>query len=389
MLKDFSGQAVVAGLLAALVGFASSFAVILQGLAAMGADEHQAASGLMAASIAMGLGGIVLSLLTREPISVAWSTPGAALLAGTGAVAGGFGAAVGAFLLASALIVLAGLWRPLGRAVAAIPPPLANAMLAGVLLGLCLAPVRAVAAMPLLALPVVLTWAVMAQVKRLYAVPAAAAVALVLIASTAHWGHGGVPWPNPVVVVPRFPPATMLGVALPLFIVTMASQNIPGIAVLHANGYRPPPGKLFAATGLFGLLAAPFGSHAVNLAAITAAMCAGPDAHPDPRRRYWAATVAGLAYVVFGLLAGAVTAAAAASPPLLIEAVAGLALLGAFGTSLMAALADPAGREAAVICFLVTGSGVTFLGVGGAAWGLLAGGAVLALGRWRARLGVA
>jgi len=177
--------------------------------------------------------------------------------------------------------------------------------------------------------------------------------------------------------------AALLGVALPLFIVTMASQNIPGIAVLHANGYRPAPGKLFWITGLFGLAAAPFGSPAVNLAAITAAMCAGEEAHPDPARRYWAATVAGLAYIGFGLAAGVVTAAAAASPPLLVEAVAGLALLGAFGGALMAALGDPASREAAVICFLVTGSGVTFLGIGGAAWGLLAGGAMLALARWR------
>ena len=383
MLKDLSAQAVAAGVLAAVVGFASSFAVILRGLVAMGADQAQAASGLMAASMAMGLGGMVLSLRTRQPVSVAWSTPGAALLASTGAVAGGFGAAVGAFMAANALIVLAGLWRPLGRAVAAIPAPLANAMLAGVLLGLCLAPVRAVATMPAFALPVVLTWALVARVKRLYAVPAAAALALALIAGSVHVHAGTLPWPTPVPVAPRFLPAALLGVALPLFIVTMASQNIPGMAVLHANGFRPPPGPLFRATGLFGLLAAPFGSHAVNLAAITAAMCAGPEAHPDPQRRYWAATVAGLTYVAFGLLAGVVTAAAAAAPPLLIEAVAGLALLGAFGAALMAALADPASREGAVICFLVTGSGVSFLGVGGAAWGLLAGGAVLALGRWR------
>ncbi len=383
MLKDLSAQAVAAGVLAAVGGFASSFAVILRGLAAMGADQAQAASGLMAASMAMGLGGIVLSLRTRQPVRVAWSTPGAALLASTGAAAGGFGAAVGAFMAANALIVLAGLWRPLGRAVAAIPAPLANAMLAGVLLGLCLAPVRAVATMPAFALPVVLTWVLVARVKRLYAVPAAAALALALIAGSVHFHAGAMPWPAPVALAPRFVPAALLGIALPLFIVTMASQNIPGMAVLHANGFRPAPGPLFRTTGLFGLLGAPFGSHAVNLAAITAAMCAGPEAHPDPQRRYWAATVAGLTYVVFGLLAGVVTAAATAAPPLLIEAVAGLALLGAFAAALMAALGDPSSREAAVICFLVTGSGVTFLGIGGAAWGLIAGGAVLALGRWR------
>ena len=385
MLRQFSVQAAAAGLLAAVAGFASSFAVILQGLTAMGATQQQAASGLMAAAIAMGLGGVVLSLHRRQPISVAWSTPGAALLASTGSVPGGFGAAVGAFVVANALIVAAGLWRPLGRAVAAIPPALANAMLAGVLLGLCLAPVRAVAQMPALALPVVLAWAVMARVKRLYAVPASVLVALVLLIATAHGnGRAGSLWPVPVLPAPHVSIPALLGVALPLFIVTMASQNIPGMAVLHANGYRPAPGPLFWITGLFGLAGAPFGSPAVNLAAITVAMCAGEEAHPDPERRYWAATVAGLADIAFGLAAGAVTAAAAASPPLLVEAVAGLALLGAFGGALMAAFRDPASREAAVICFMVTGSGETFFGIGGAAWGLLAGGAMMVLARWRA-----
>jgi benzoate membrane transport protein len=386
MLKDFSGQALGAGLLAAFVGFASSFAVILRGLNAMGATQEQAASGLMALSVAMGLCGVVLSLRRREPISAAWSTPGAALMAATAMPAGGFAAAVGAFLAASLLIVAAGLWRPLGRAVAAIPAPLANAMLAGVLLGLCLAPVRAVAEAPVVALPVVLTWVVVARLKRLYAVPAAVVVAVALTAATAHGGGSlGSLWPVVEVVRPTFSPTALIGVGFPLFLVTMASQNIPGIAVLSANGYRPAPGPLFRDTGIASVLAVPFGGHAVNLAAITAAMCAGPEAHPDPARRYWAAVVAGLAYVVFGLFAGAVTAAAAASPPIVVEAVAGLALLGAFAGAAVAALSDPRTREAAAICFLVTGSGVAFLGISGAFWGLLAGGAVYALERLTAR----
>jgi benzoate membrane transport protein len=385
MLKDLSAQAVAAGALAALVGFASSFAVIIRGLVSVGATQAQAASGLMALSVAMGVGGAWLSLRARQPISVAWSTPGAALLATTGTPPGGFAEAVGAFLACGALIVLAGVWRPLGRWVAAIPAPLANAMLAGVLLGLCVAPVRAVAEAPLLALPVVLAWAVMARVRRLYAVPVAVAVAAVLIAATAHVAALRAPWPVAVLVAPSFSLGGTIGIAVPLFIVTMASQNIPGIAVLSANGYRPAPGPLFRDTGILSLLAAPFGGHAVNLAAITAAMCAGEDAHPDPRRRYWAAVTAGLTYVAFGLCAGAATAFIAASPPILIEAVAGLALLGAFAGALMGAVADPRAREAAVITFLVTGSGVTLLGVSGAFWGLLAGGAVLA-GRRIARL---
>ena len=205
-------------------------------------------------------------------------------------VQGGFAAAVGAFLISGALIVLAGLFRPLGRWVAAIPAPLASAMLAGVLLGLCLAPVRAVAQTPALGLPVVLAWAVMARIKRLYAVPAAVLVAAALIAATTHPDAAamGSLWPVAVPVFPAFTAAAAIGIAVPLFIVTMASQNIPGMAVLHVNGYRPPAPPLFRATGFFTLLAAPFGGHAVNLAAITAALCAGEDAHPDPARRYWA-----------------------------------------------------------------------------------------------------
>ncbi len=384
ILKECSGQALLAGVLAAFVGFASSFAVIIRGLTATGATQAQAASGLMALALAMGLCGIVLSLRTRLPISAAWSTPGAALLATTGAVPGGFPAAVGAFLVCGLLIVLAGAWRPLGRGIAAIPAPLANAMLAGVLLSLCLAPVRAVAEAPLLGLPVVLAWAVMARINRLYAVPVAVVVAVVLIAATAHTGRIGSPWPAAVLVAPRFSLGAVVGIAIPLFIVTMASQNIPGIAVLNVNGYRPAPGGLFCVTGVFSLLAAPFGGHAVNLAAITAAMCAGEDAHADPARRYWAAVAAGAAYLVFGLGAGAATAFIAASPAILIEAVAGLALLGAFGGALMGAVADPQTREAAIVTFLVTGSGVTLLGVSGAFWGLVAGGAMMAGGRLRA-----
>ena len=372
-----------AGLLAAFVGYASSFAVVLRGFSAVGATPAQAASGLMAAAIAMGVGGIWLSLRTRMPVSVAWSTPGAALLSSTGMVDGGFPAAVGAFMVTGVLLVAAGLFRPLGRAVAAIPAPLANAMLAGVLLGLCLAPVKAVAQAPAMGLAIVITWAVVARFNRLFAVPAAVVVtvALVLATTTLPDGSAAAMWPAPVLVLPEFVPTTLLGIAVPLFLVTMASQNIPGMAVLNANGYRPDPGPLFTRTGLLTLAGTPFGGQAVNLAAITAAICAGPDAHPDPARRWIAAVVAGAVYIVFGLLAGAATVLIGAAPPVLIEAVAGLALLGAFGNALLGAVADPARREAAVVTFLVSASGLAIWGIGGAFWGLLAGGVMLALGR--------
>ena len=385
LLSTLSTQSLVAGLLAAFVGSASSFAVILRGLSAMGASPAQAASGLMALSLAMGLCAILLSLKTRMPISIAWSTPGAALLASSTAPEGGFAVAVGAFAVTGLLIAIAGLWKPLGRAVEAIPAPLANAMLAGVIFGLCLAPARAVASVPQLALPVILVWAIVAKFRRLYAVPAAVAVAVMLIAVFVRSAplDPALLWPNPVLVIPAFSLSASISIALPLFIVTMASQNIPGMAVLNANGFRPKPGPLFTVTGLFTLACAPFGGHAVNLAAITAALCAGPDAHQDPARRYWAAAAAGVAYVFFGLLAGAATALISASPPVLIEAVAGLALLGAFGSALMGAVAEARDREAAVITFLVAASGLTFFGISGAFWGLVAGGAVMALERSR------
>jgi benzoate membrane transport protein len=374
-----------AGLLSAFVGFASSFFIILQGLAAVGASQAEAASGLIALSVTMGLGGIYLSLKTKLPISVAWSTPGAALLATTGALEGGFAAAVGAFLATAVLIVLAGLWKPLGRWVAAIPISLASAMLAGVLLTFCLAPVRAVAEAPGFALPIIAAWALVWKLNRIYAVPAALLVTtgIVVWATELSVLEGVSLWPAVALVTPEFSIPAMIGIALPLFIVTMASQNIPGIAVLNANNYRPDPGPLFTSTGVFSLISAPFGGHAVNLAAITAAICAGEDAHPDPARRYWSAVVAGATYVVFGLLAGAITAFFAAAPSILIAAVAGLALLGAFAAALTSAVAEPDDRVAAAITFLVTASGLPFLGIGSAFWGLLAGLGMYALTHWR------
>jgi len=387
MLKDFSIQALFMGILTTFVGFASSFAVVLHGLQSVGATDAQAASGLMALSIALGLCAILLSSVTRLPISIAWSTPGGALLASTGVVEGGFNAAVGAFLICAVLIVIAGLFKPLGRAVAAIPAPLANAMLAGVLIGLCFAPVRAISFNALLGLPIALAWIVVGAFKRLWAVPAALAAFVLVVTFGVDIPDGALGSieqalrPPVEFVMPVFNLPAFISIALPLFIVTMASQNIPGIAVLKVSGYTPKPGPLFSVTGLFSIVSAPFGGHAVNLAAITAAMCAGQDAHPDPARRYWAVLVSGISYVVLGLLAGAVTTFVALAPPILIQAVAGLALVGAFSSSAMSAFQAQDSREAAAITFLVTASGVSFGGISGAFWGLLAGGLMLALSR--------
>ncbi len=371
-----------AGILTAFVGFASSFAVVLKGLTAVGASDAQAASGLTALAVAMGLAGIVLSARSRMPISSAWSTPGAALLAATGASSGGFAEAVGAFLVVGCLLVATGLVRPLGRIVELIPGPLANAMLAGVLFGLCLMPVRALIVAPEQTLPIILSWLIVSRWSRVYATPVAAVAAVIVIGLSASTPavHSVSLVPALTFVTPKFSLAAIFSLAIPLFIVTMASQNVPGLAVLAAYGYRPSAGPLLVTTGALTFVAAPFGGHAVNLSAITAALCASPDASPDVNRRWIAALSAGVVYVIFGLLAGAVTAFVAGAP-VVAEAVAGIALLGPFGSAMHNALADTREREASIITFLVSASGVSLLGIGGAFWGLIVGLVVLAFTR--------
>ncbi|MGC4804940.1 benzoate/H(+) symporter BenE family transporter [Micromonospora sp. DT233] len=377
-------QPVLAGVVTALVGFASSFTVVLAGLRAVGADERQAASGLLAVSVLSGLCAVWLGLRHRLPMAVAWSTPGAALLVATGPVSGGWSAAVGAFVVCGALIVAAGLFPALGRAVAAIPGPIASAMLAGVLLPLCTAPVRALVEVPRLAVPVVLTWLLLHRFARRWAVPAALAVAVAAIAFTTPGGIDARGFrPVFALTAPAFTIPAVIGLALPLFLVTMAAQNVPGMAVLRGYGYRPPLGSALRVTGLASALGAPVGGHAVNLAAITAALAAGPDAHPDPERRWVASVTAGVGMALLGLGAGLATALVLLSPPVLVEAVAGLALLAALAGAVSAAVTDPEAREAAVVTFVVTASGVSLLGVGGAFWGLLAGWLMLLIFRRR------
>jgi benzoate membrane transport protein len=394
MLKDFSISALMMGLLTAFVGFISSFAVIIQGLQAMGATPAEVASGLLAQSISMGVLAILFSSLYRMPISIAWSTPGAALLAGIAMAAGGFSEAVGAFVICGVLIILSGLFRPLGRAIRMIPAPLANAMLAGILLSLCLAPVKAVAFNAALGLPIVITWMVVVSRWRLWAVPASlAAMVLVLIfgvdlPADTMARVGAAIHPDFVFVTPVFTWHAAISIAVPLFIVTMASQNIPGIAILKVHHYEPPPGTLFAGTGIFSVLGGLFGGVPVNMAAITAAMCASEDSNPEPSRRYWAAIIGGFGYIALGLIAGGIIAFVSLAPPILLQAVAGLGLIGAFSNAAFAAYREPETREAAAITFLVTASGLSFAGISGAFWGLIAGGLMMVLtGLMRRRQG--
>ena len=357
-----------------MVGFSSSFVVVLAGLTAVGATRAQAASGLLAVCLTQAAGMVWLSLRHRTPISLAWSTPGAALLISTGTVAGGWPAAVGAFVLTGVLVVVTGLVPWLGALVGRIPTSLARAMLAGVLVPICLEPVTGFANSPALVGPVITAWLVVHRLARRWAVPAALVVALVIVLLRGGSSvHPADLLPTLAWTTPSWTVAAVVSIALPLYVVTMASQNVPGVAVMASFGYRVPWGESMTATGLGTVLGAPFGGHAINLAAITAALSAGPLAGPDRSRRWIATTTAAATYVVLGLAAAALAALVAAAPGDVIPAAAGLALLGTLGRALAVALAEEDGREAAAVCFLVAASGITVLGVGAAFWALLAG----------------
>ena len=369
------------GLVVAIVGFFSSFPIYLQGVTAMGASPDQAASALMAGAVSMGVAGIVLSLWTKTPASVAWSTPGVALLAISAPDYAGFAGAIGAFIAAAILTIVAGFWKPLARPAQSIPAPITYAMLAGVLLALCFAPFHALGVHPETALPIVATWFIVGRFSRLFAVPAAVVMTLALI--FLHNG-GAISTPErlltfPTLIMPVFSWSAIVGLGIPLFIVTMATQNVPGISVLASYGYKPDTGRMFSSVGAFSLLSAPFGAVATCVAAITAVMCAEENSHPDPKRRYLSAVWAGGFYCVFGIAAGLVTHVASLAPALAMQTLAGMALINVFINSASAALEDDTTREAAAITFLVTASGVTILGLGGAVWGLIIGCSIHAL----------
>jgi len=380
-------QPISAGFVAAISGFASSFALVIAGLRAVGATPAEASSGLFALCLAVAVVAIVGSLWLRIPLAIAWSTPGAAVLlaAHNGHVR--FSDAVGAFLISSALIVLSGLWPTLGRAIVRIPRPLASAMLAGVLFPICLAPIEAVSTLPWLAAPIVIVWLVLFRLAPRWAVPAAMAVAViaVFVSAGTGWLSGGNLLPALVFVPPTFDPFTILSIGLPLFIVTMAGQNVPGFTVLATYGYAGPPRFALVSTGLGSGAANLFGGHAINLGAITAAIMSGPESHPDPAKRWVATLTNGILYIPLGLAAGVAAALVNAAPTVLITAVAGLAVLGALVTSVVNAMEDPAHRISAIVTFLVVASGVVLLGVGSAFWGLAVGALVYAWLGWRRR----
>jgi benzoate membrane transport protein len=377
---------VTSAVVAALVGFGSTIAIIIAAARAVGADADQTASWVAALCLSMALTSAVLSIRYRMPVVTAWSTPGAALIAATSGIS--LRAAVGAFLLAGALVVLAGAVRPFGRLIERIPAPIAAAMLAGILIRFVMAVFESAGAKPGLVLPLIVIF----LAARLVSPPAA--VLAVLVAGFALAFGFGFAGPLPqglevstlVIVPPSFEPAVLLGLGVPLFLVTMASQNLPGFAVLRASGYTPPPRPILALTGLVSMVSAVFGASTSNLAAISAAICTGPDTHPDPAQRWRVGPVYAGCYLVFAAFGGSLIAVITALPPELIRTIAGLALIGSFTGALTAALAEEAKRFPAVLTLAVTASGLSLLGIGSAFWGLAAGLACLGLDRAAGRL---
>ena len=387
-LADLSLSAASAGFVAVLVGFTSSVAIVFQAATALGATPSQLASWMWALGLGMGLCSALPSLWLRQPVMVAWSTPGAAVLA-TAGVAGGFGMAqaTGAFIVCASLITVFGVTGWFERLLGRIPVPIASALLAGALTRFGLDAFVALKSAFTLVLLMLVAYLIGRRLWARYAVPGVLVVGVAYAAALGQLHLGTVQWglTLPVFTAPEFTWRASVSLALPLFVVTMASQNLPGVAAIRAAGYDMPISKVITLTGLATLLLAPFGAFALNLSAITAAICMGREAHPDPAKRYMAAVCCGALYCVIGLFGAAVTGLLSAFPRELVAAIAGLALLGSIGGGLAVALRDDAYREAALITFLVTLSGVGLAGIGSAFWGVVAGALALFVQQWRPR----
>ncbi|TLX59388.1 hypothetical protein DN826_00905 [Stutzerimonas nosocomialis] len=374
LLADSSPSSIVAGFVAMLTGYTSSIVLMFQAGQAAGLSEGQIASWIWALSIGMAVCSVALSLRYRTPVVVAWSTPGAALLV-TSLPGVPYGEAIGAFILASALIALCGLTGSFERLMRHLPGSLAAALLAGILFRIGIEMFSAIAFQPLLVLSMFFAYLLAKRLAPRYAVLCALLVGCVLAAllGLLDFERLSLELAVPVWTTPAFSFAAMISIGIPLFVVAMASQNTPGLAVLRAEGYQVPASPLISTTGIASVLLAPFGSHGIHLAAITMAICAGSQAHPDPARRYTAAVWCGLFYGVAALFGATLAALFAAFPAALVLSIAALALLGSIASGLTQAMQQPNEREAALITFMVTASGLTLLGVGSALWGLIAG----------------
>ncbi|ENO15684.2 benzoate transporter BenE [Marinobacter nanhaiticus D15-8W] len=373
-IKDLSLSHVTAGFVAVLVGFSSSVVIILQAAESAGANAAQVSSWIWALGLGMGLTSAGLSLYFKEPVLTAWSTPGAALLV-TSLSGFSLEQATAAFIFAALLTIVVGWTGWFERILKHLPQSLAAAMLAGILFQFGLDAFVALEGSFLLVGLMLVTYVISRQLLPRYAILLVLAVGMLVagLQGRLHWDGLELAFAEPQFVWPDFSLPVLISVGVPLFIVTMTSQNVPGLAVLRANGFRTPLSPVLTVTGVATLLLAPFGGYAFNLAAITAAICMGEEAGEKKSARYLAAVCAGVVYILVGLFGATVVALFAAFPKAFVVALAGLALLGTIGNSLHAALDDTEGREAALITFLVTVSGVTLWGVGAAFWGLVAG----------------
>lgn len=382
LLRDLSLSAIAAGLVTVLVGFASSAVIVFQAAQSLGASPEQISSWMWALGLGMGLTCIGLSLRYRMPVVTAWSTPGAAMLISSAAGLP-LSDAIGAFMISAALIAACGFSGVFEKTISRIPVSLASGMLAGVLLRFGLDAFVAMKTQLGMALTMFAVYLLARRLLPRYAVILTLLVGIAFAAGLGQLKTDDLHWElaKPIFLFPSFSLPALFGIALPLFVVTMASQNVPGVAVIRASGYAIPISPAVGWTGVANLLLAPFGAFALNLAAITAAICMGREAHEDPDRRYVAAIAAGVFYVLVGIFGATVAALFAAFPKELIMAIAGIALLGTIGNSLSAALREESHREPALITFLVTASGLTIAGIGSAFWGLIAG--VVTLLIWR------
>ncbi|GAB7029131.1 benzoate/H(+) symporter BenE family transporter [Streptomyces sp. NPDC021749] len=382
---DLSLSAVLAGFVAVVVSYSGPLVIVLAAATAGRLNQAQTGSWVWAISIGSGLTCIGLSLRTKMPVITAWSTPGAALLV-TSLGAYSYPEAIGAFLVTGVVITLVGLTGVFGWLIRQVPTAVVSAMLAGILFSFGTGVFTSLKTAPWIAGPVLLAYLLGKRWLPRYAVLIALATGVVCSAATSrlHINLHSIELARPLLTTPEFSVASLIGIAVPMILATLASQNAPGMAVLTASGYRPKDRLLIGSTGLVSTLLAPFGSHAVNLAAITAAICTGPESHRDPKRRYVAGVACGAFYLLIGAFGTTLVVFFAGLPKELVAAIAGVALLGALAGGLTGAVTEEKDREAALITFLTTASGVTLLGVGSAFWGLVFGVAAhLLLTRWR------
>ncbi len=364
----------MAGTVASVTGTAASIGVVLTALTGLGATPDQTATAVFLMLISYGLLSIGLSWRFKMPISIVWSTPGAALLVSSASLGLGFANATGAFLVTGALLALTGLWPALGRAVSAIPKPIASAMLAGVIFPFCIAPFQAISEYSKIVLPALLVWLVLYRFAQVWAAPVAIAVAFIGI-----WFQLGVSVPQaqilPVfeVITPQFNPVAIIGIAIPLYLVTMASQNVPGIAIMKTFDYEVPFRPVLVSTGITTMAQSFFGGFALNLAAITAALNANEQAHKDSTKRWLASVFGGVLYLVLAFAVTPLVAFVNEVPRVLVLATAGVALFGTMVNAVFSTVEVAELRLPAIVTFLIGASGLALFGVGPAFWALLGG----------------